>query len=130
MLEEVQVAQLLDLGVVNRVFPRDFWMGKTSTSREIDINRERRWLALKLTACTNHRALMPMAVPNNSFVIKAVVPQSAHRRATVMVPPTLVHPTTSIRPLVQGVDLWTAPAGPAHNSTGVPQQQNRVQVHS
>jgi hypothetical protein len=40
MLEEVQVAQLLGLGVVNRVFPRDLWMGKTSTSREIDINRE------------------------------------------------------------------------------------------
>ena len=40
MLEEVQVAQLLDLSVVNRVFPRDLWMGKTSTSGEIDINRE------------------------------------------------------------------------------------------
>ena len=40
MLELVQVAQLLDLGVVNRVFARDLWMRKTSTSGEIDINRE------------------------------------------------------------------------------------------
>ena len=40
MLEEVQVAQRLDLSIVNRVFPRDLWMGKTSTSGEIDINRE------------------------------------------------------------------------------------------
>jgi hypothetical protein len=38
MLEEVQVAHLLDLGVANRVFRRDLWMGKTSTSR-----RRRPW---------------------------------------------------------------------------------------
>jgi hypothetical protein len=39
MLEEVQVAQLLDVRVVNWVFPGHLWMGKAGASWKINVNR-------------------------------------------------------------------------------------------
>ena len=40
MLEEVEVAQPLDLRVVNRVLPRRVGMGKSAARRKINSNRQ------------------------------------------------------------------------------------------
>jgi len=63
----------------------------------------RRWLASKLTPCTNHGDLMPRAVSNNWLVIKAVLPRRLTGRSPSRVPPTLAHPP---RQPASAVRLW------------------------
>src|SRR6516162_5836057 len=125
MLEEVQVAQLLDLGVVNRVFARDLWMGKTSTSREIDINREPPLARVEIYSLHKPRSLDAKGRLEHFVCHQGYCPPSAHPCGKVMVPPTLVHPITLTRRPHSGcgvVDGANRPRPQPHSSATTAKQ--------
>jgi hypothetical protein len=122
MLKEVQVAQLLDLGVVNRVFARDLWMGKASTSREIDINREPPLARVEIDSLHKPRSLDAKGRLEQFVCHQGYCPPSAYRCGKVVVPtnagaPYHVNPH-SFRPWICGRRQPAPPTTPQerHNS--------------
>src|SRR5271157_5908682 len=106
MLEEVQVTQLLDLRVVNRVFPCHLWMGKAGASREIDVNREPSLARVEIDSLHEPRRLDAKGRLKQLVGHQGCSPPSADRPVTLEGPTNAGTPTTSTRVRRQAVDLW------------------------